>query len=247
MDFKNPEMKEQLSGKASDMLDDYREYLAQLIDDPQSYKKAALLYYWLRDYKSYLKNEAAFDSQCLPNFERGNIVNVNLGFNIGAEMGGLHYAVVLANSNRRNPNLVILPLTSVKPSRDVNHLRPTEVYLGEELYYMILGKNTALRASIPAELSLVKRDLDDGADIEQVDRKIDTLTHKFELLKKTMKKLHVLKHGSIAVLNQIRTVSKMRVVDPTDAYDILYGLKVSSRYLTAIDDALQKLYMGNRI
>ena len=64
-----------------------------------------------------------------------------------------------------------------------------------------------------------------------------------ELLEKTMRKLQTLKHGSVAVMNQIRTVSKMRVSDPTDIYDILYGIKLSSKALDMVDAKIAELYL----
>lgn len=52
---------------------------------------------------------------------------------------------------------------------------------------------------------------------------------------KAFNKLKTLKYGSIAVMNQIRTVSKMRIIDPTNKYDILYNLKLSTNNLNSID------------
>lgn len=243
MDFKDPGNKNLLEQAIKDLLADYQSAFDSLLNDEHGYKKGALLYYWLRDYKNYLGNELKFSPNYFPNFERGNIVNVNLGFNVGAEMGGLHYAIVLANSNRKNPNIVIAPLTSVKSDKDVSRLRPTELYIGEELFYMIKGKYTALRTSIPTEIKLLDEVAERGECVDDLDKKIKELGLKIELLEKTMKKLLVLKHGSIVVLNQIRTISKMRVVDPTDKYDILYGLKLSTPNLDALDEKLSSIYL----
>lgn len=243
MNFKDSGNKHFLEQAIEDLLVDYQTAFRNLLNDEKGYKKGALLYYWLRDYKNYLENELKFSPNYFPNFEKGNIVNVNLGFNIGAEMGGLHYAIILANSNRRNPNIVIAPLTSVKRYKDVSQVRPTELYIGEELFYMIKGKYTALRTSIPTEIKLLADAADHGESGKELDKKINDLGLKIELLEKTMKKLLVLKHGSIVVLNQIRTVSKMRIVDPTDKYDILYGLKLSTPNLDALDAKMADIYL----
>lgn len=245
MDYKNIENKELLRDKISDLLTDYQALFDGYIDNEASYKKAALLYYWLRDYKDYLNCENNFNPNFLPAFERGSIVNINLGFNVGAEMGGLHYAVVLANSNRKNPNIVVAPLTSIKPNKDVENLRPTELAIGEELYSMIQGKYTALKTSIPAEANILKTALSGNSMTINIEAKLNELNNKILLLAKTMKKLQVLKHGSIVVLNQIRTISKMRIADPIDKYDILYGLKLSTKNLDAIDKRLASLYIRN--
>lgn len=245
MDFKNRENKTLFQGKIKELLTEYQSLFDSYTSTEKDYKKAALLYYWMRDYKNLLCAEDKFNPNFMPAFERGNVVNVNLGFNLGAEMGGLHYAVVLANSNKKNPNIVVAPLTSVKPGKDIKHLRPTEIAIGEELYSMIQGKYTALKTSIPAESKLLQLALNGYNDTFNIHDKLRELDDKVLLLAKTMKKLQVLKHGSIVVLNQIRTISKMRISDPTDKYDILYGLKLSSKHLDAIDDRLANLYLKN--
>ena len=244
MDYKNPENKDLLQNKIEELLSEYQGLFDALINNPDSYKKSALLYYWLRDYKNYLINEDTFSPNFYPSFQKGNIVNVNLGFNLGSEMGGLHYAIVLANSNRKNPNIVIAPLTSIKPGKNLSTLRPTEMAIGEELFSMIKGKHTALKTSIPTELKLLEAAAVDKSNIEAFRQRADELLKKLDLLEKTMKKLQVLKHGSIIVLNQIRTVSKMRISDPTDKYDILYDLKLSSKTLDSLDERLAKLYLN---
>ena len=243
MDLKDASNREELERRIADLLHEYDILFQGMISNPDTYKKSAILYYWLRDYKNYLKNEAAFSPNFYPEFYRGNIVNVNLGFNLGAEMGGLHYAIVLSDSNRKNPNLVILPLTSVKPSKNLNALRPTVLYIGEELYHKIQGKYTALRTSIPTELKLLSQAATQHDQLYQNQKRLRELEQKIDLLDKTMKKLQTLKHGSIVVLNQIRTISKMRISDPTDSYDILYNLRLSEANLTAIEQRLKCLYL----
>ena len=243
MDLKDISNKAELDKRISILCDDYKQMLLTMSDNETSYKRAALLYYWLRDYKNYLKNEEHFSPRYYPNFQRGNIVNVNLGFNLGSEIGGLHYAVVLANSSRNNPNLVIAPLTSLK--KDKKGLHKTELSLGEELFFKIQGKYIALKTSIPNEIQLLKQDVINNSDNDaSIDRRITDLTNKVDLLEKTMRKLQTLKHGSIVEMSQIRTVSKMRVSDPTDVYDILYGLKLSNNALDKIDAKLAQLYIN---
>lgn len=59
------------------------------------YKKSELLAYWIHDYAVYHDEERNFDVTKSGVFHRGDIIKVNLGFNIGSELGGLHYCVVL--------------------------------------------------------------------------------------------------------------------------------------------------------
>lgn len=248
MDLKDPANKTELQNQISNMLSSYQKLFTKLTNNPETYKKSALLYYWLRDYKNYIKNESTFDPKYYPQLYRGSIVNLNLGFNIGSEIGGLHYAIVLQNSNRNNPNITVVPLTSLKPGKDINHLRPTEVFLGQELYFKIQGKYEALKLSIPNELTLLETAIRKGQSdplhpqTTGLYAQVEDMRHKVDLLSKTIKKLQSLKTGSIAVMNQIRTVSKIRIVDPTDQYDILYNLKLSSSNLDLVDHKSIELF-----
>lgn len=81
----------------------------------QEYKTSHLLAYWINDYANYHDEEKTFDTGKLIVFKRGNIIKVNLGFNIGHELGGLHYCVVLDKyDNPKNGTLNVIPLTSKK-------------------------------------------------------------------------------------------------------------------------------------
>ena len=51
-------------------------------------------------------------------YSRGDVIKVNLGFNIGNELGGLHYCIVLNKyDNTRNGALNVIPLTSRKDNK----------------------------------------------------------------------------------------------------------------------------------
>lgn len=71
---------------------------------------------WLKIKTTKIKEEPGFESK-LPDLVRGNVVHVNLGFNIGNEFGGEHYAIVLRNCPQRADRVLILPITSQEPKR----------------------------------------------------------------------------------------------------------------------------------
>ena len=79
-------------------------------------------------------------------------------------------------------------------------------------------------------------------DLNDIQQKIEELTKQSNLMIKAFNKLKTLKYGSIAVMNQIRTVSKMRIIDPTNKYDILYNLKLSTNNLNSIDKKMIELF-----
>lgn len=52
-----------------------------------------------------------------------------------------------------------------------------------------------------------------------------------------------LKKGSIALVNQITTISKIRIYDPRKNHDILSGKKLSNEKLDLIDNEISKLFI----
>ena len=102
-------------------------------------KKADLLSYWLESFSRYIKYEDTFSPQKLLSYKRGDIIRINLGFRVGAELGGLHYAVVLDKNNKHNSNTVtIVPLSSLKKHPEEIHER--DLFLGSELYNLVSAK-----------------------------------------------------------------------------------------------------------
>lgn len=71
---------------------------------------------WFNKYFILFNNHNSLQEKELPDLKRGDVVLVELGFNIGMEFGGKHYCVVLRNSYKDNKRVTILPLTSQKPS-----------------------------------------------------------------------------------------------------------------------------------
>ena len=51
-----------------------------------------------------------------------------------------------------------------------------------------------------------------------------------------------MKCGSIALVNQITTISKIRIYDPKTDHDILSGIRLSNEKLDLIDDEIQKKF-----
>lgn len=83
--------------KALQKIDDYLTNLIQS-DEPRDNGKADKLCYWLNDWMNFLSFEKDFSPKSLRRYKRGEIIKIHLGFNVGSEEGGLHYAVVLDKS-----------------------------------------------------------------------------------------------------------------------------------------------------
>ena len=96
-------------------------------------KSATTLAYWVKDYVRLLGKELSSPA-VNRRYDRGCVVSVHLGFRIGHEEGGLHYAIVLDKyDTTKNTILTVLPLTSLKDKVDLDHLFYKHLFLGSEI------------------------------------------------------------------------------------------------------------------
>ena len=195
------------------------------------YKKSNLLAYWIKDFANYHDNEKTFTPKSLKNFKRGDIIKVNLGFNIGNELGGLHYCIVINNNdNLYSGTLNVIPLSSIKDNKEYN--KKTCVDLGDELYNLLLKK-------FSFEMSTVSHKLLDPKTVNNLNSKeINKISKQLVLLNKLKEELERMKHGSIAYIHQITTISKQRIFKTP----ILSGIHISSDSLDLIDNMIKNLF-----
>ena len=52
-----------------------------------------------------------------------------------------------------------------------------------------------------------------------------------------------MKEGSVALVNQITTVSKMRIFDPRNIHGVLSGISLSSESMERINKKVKELYI----
>lgn len=244
--------------KISDLLNSY---IAS--NDYATILKADKLSYWLEDYAKFLDYEPNFKPDKLKKYKRGEIVKVHLGYNIGSEEGGLHYCVVLDKSNSiKNPVVTVVPLTSLKSSVDINNLPLGTVYLGNSLYTAMFAKLSSLETSydkrvttLDDELTLLEKNLDAHKSINanlnnsilqkayEYKKEIEFLKQQEKFIKKVKNEAIKMNKGSLALVSQVTTVSKIRIYDPKTNFDILSKIKLSNENLNLIDDEFKKMYI----
>ena len=153
--------------------------------DLKEYKTSHLLAYWIIDFSNYHDEEKTFDTSKLISFKRGSIIKVNLGFNIGHELGGLHYCIVLDKfDNPRNGTLNVIPLTSKK-----NKKYPSSaVDLGSEIY-------DCLNSLYSAEIKKLSNKYKDIWSLPS--EKVEQFTSDFEYVKKWKTKSQKWKLGAL--------------------------------------------------
>lgn len=247
MNLKDPTYKEQLQNSYKRLFNKFDRLMTTLMNTPTSYKRAALLFYWLNQYYGYIKGEPTFKPQFCPALVKGNIVKVNFGFNLGNEFGGLHYAIVMNDSSVNNGVVTVIPLRSLKPTECPDTLRGNDIYLGDELYSLLTGKIQGLHQSSMNQMDDITKMLTDIAElsdqeIRHCQTKLSDLENKLSQLDTLQKEFFHLKTGSVAIVNQIRTISKMRIEDPKNKCGILYGIRLSRVKMQLIKDELMCLY-----
>lgn len=194
------------------------------------YKKSHLLSYWINDFAVYHDEERTFNISKSGVYSRGDIIKVNLGFNIGNELGGLHYCIVLNKyDNTRNGALNIIPLTSKKDGKKYDS---SSVNLGKELYNVFKDKIEKEKQKLQEAL----------IQLEKLENIPDNIQNIIEKEKKYIEKMEdeisKMKKDSIALINQISTISKQRIFKDT----VRKNVKISSNSLDLIDKQIIKFF-----
>lgn len=243
--------KEELSKHKEQALQKIDAYLDSLIasNETKQNGKCDKICYWLKDWTTFLDFETKFSPMSLRRYKRGEIIKVHLGFNVGSEEGGLHYAVVLDKNNAKSsPVVSVVPLTSVKTTTDLSRLKPGSIFLGNELFTNLNNKISATSKHISNELSLLQQivdNMDGKTPIEEkieVQRRIYACQDEMDFMQRMRSEVLRMRIGSIALVNQITTVSKIRIYDPKTDHDVLSGIKLSNEKLDMIDNEIVKMF-----
>lgn len=192
----------------------------------KEYKTTHLLSYWINDFSNYHDEEKTFNTSKMITFKRGSIIKVNLGFNIGHELGGLHYCIVLDKfDNPKNGTLNVIPLTSKKNKK----YPKSAIDLGNEIY------NT-LNELYSKEIEKLSNQYTNIWTLPS--EKVKQFTSDFEYVKKIKDEISKMKIGSIALINQITTISKQRIFDD----EILRRVRLSKESLDLLDNSIIKFF-----
>lgn len=247
----HPKTIEELNTHKDEAISNLTKYLETLIasPDPRLRGKADKLSYWISDWVRFLEYEPCFSPKSLRRYKHGEIIKVHLGFNIGSEEGGLHYAVVVEKENAKSsPVVTVVPLTSVKPTTNISSLHEGNVFLGNELFTSLNSKITSTEKHLSSEAALLReltrclhQDYSEDKCKEYND-KLEKCSLELTSLERMRQEVMKMKQGSIALVNQITTISKIRIYDPKTDYDILSNIKLSNEKLDILDSEIRKRY-----
>lgn len=180
---------------------------------PLSKKLLLWLDVWLN---RYLPNEQNFEYKNLMIYSRGMVVFANLGFKVGSEEGGLHYALVVENDNATtNKTVTVIPLRSLELTEN-----PLDI---DEKHEVFLGYGIFKDEITKAE--------------SQLEKTTDPMSKRVLL-----ERIENYKKGSVALVNQICALSKMRIYCPKNENDELASFKLDSSGLHKVDIIMKRLY-----
>lgn len=76
----------------------------------------------------------------------------------------------------------------------------------------------------------------------EIEKKQKIINSQLDLLEKMRFEISKMKNGSIALTNQITTISKIRIYDPKTTKDMFSGITLSDEGLTKIDEEIIRRY-----
>ena len=202
-------------------------------NNEETISKADKLAYWLEDYSRLLSFEDDFNPNYLKSYHRGDVIKVNLGYNIGNEEGGLHYCIVIDRFNPKSSGIVtVIPLTSYKGKS----LHYSSVFLGNEIYLNFKEKYDKLMLELSQKINSINVK---NSTQEEIKSALDNLA----FAKKVNSEMSKMKKGSVALISQITTISKQKIYDPQKKSDVLSDLRISDKSLDLINEKIKKLYI----
>ena len=203
---------------------------------------------WMHTYISYKSNESKFSPTYLPKYEQGQIIFVDFGCGIRHEFSYPHYAIVLNTKDRKkNDLLTVVPLTSKKEKHNtlkeweheisypIKNLLVDKVISDFNLYgdkYITLRNKVIAFAKNSSSLSKDEYAKRYSALVDAGVKEIYSSNKDVMVFAEKMSK------GSIVELNQIKTISKSRIIFPVKKSHALYDIKIHPADLISIHHAL---------
>lgn len=203
---------------------------------------------WMYTYISYKSNESKFSPTYLPKYEQGQIIFVDFGCGIRHEFSYPHYAIVLNTKDRKkNDLLTVVPLTSKKEKH--NTLKEWEHEISYPIKNLLIdkvlsdfnlygGKYVQLRDKVIAfakNSSSLSKDEYAKRYSALVDAGVKEI---YSSNKDVMDFAEKMAKGTIVELNQIKTISKSRIIFPVKKSHALYDIKIHPADLISIHYAL---------
>lgn len=160
-------------------------------------------------------------------YERGTIIRVDFGVNMGSEFSLVHFAIVLdKKDNARKKTLTVLPLTSKQ--------KKGRYSLGKEIF----NQTTTL---LELQMDKLAKKISQASPSELTQELRDDLNE----LKKVVDVYMDYNKESYVRLSDITTISKFRI-KRINKFDPSGKIKLSEQQMSAISNQLMKLYISGK-
>lgn len=164
-------------------------------------------------------------------YKRGSLVMVDFSPSKGSELKGKHLAIVITKKDTpNNAVLTVVPLSSKE--------KPYYLDLGN---FLLTDIAPYLRTQFDTHLQKCEeaKSILDLAKKEELAEENLNNTLKFKAVLNTYMKMN---KESFALVQNITTISKLRVLKPINKYDPIKNLIVSNELLDKIDDKITELF-----
>lgn len=160
-------------------------------------------------------------------FKRGTVILADFSPQIGSEIKGKHFAIVLTKKDRAsNELLTIIPLTS--------KFHKYHLDLEDEIQKSIYNEMYLNLQLIIESIAKWSEDTDEF-EIKEAKEKLD-------LCNQVSSRYQKLKEHTYAKVHQITTISKKRILKPVNQFDPIRKLKVSNEVMDKIDNKIIELF-----
>lgn len=225
-------------------IDDFKVFLNSVITQIQNFingliendlKKAFLITNWLKYYFKYLKEESNFlNKKTYKKFKYGQVVRISFGYNLGHELGGIHYGVVISNNDSPySSDLIVIPL-STKHKEIKNNNKDTRIDIGNELKVLVSQKMDLLAEKYFEDIK--KLNLSNVSSNET-----KSLINLLNLYNELKNEFNNMSNGSIVLTSQIRFISKLRLMAPTTKNDYFDNIVLSKATMSKIMNKISSI------
>lgn len=225
---------------------------------------------WLETFLKYVSLEGTNIEQSYPNIKRGSILLVNFGYRVHSEFRYNHYAVALNSSPKKNGKVTVIPLTSKEHPNQL----PLGHELGERLEDLIVKKERSLfwkpyrelaskvfeetgvrffppaiggyNTVYPSCTSFICKIKETLVKDSLLHKDADTILSDLKIFKAFIKKSPNLFKSSYLRIEDITTISKVRILLPKNTNHPLYRLRLSNTTLDKLDNEIIRLYTGKQ-
>ncbi len=192
----------------------------KIIDKNLPYKFAYLDEWMLKKSKKLMYETENIENNIIADYrvyKRGTLIKADFGVGLGSEMSQVHFAIVLNKfDNKKNNVLTVIPLTSKKSKYNLD--------LGILVIATLIDK---LKAEM-LKIGILEEHQKMQPNSESKIKKLNTLINYYRSNIK----------NTYACVSLITTISKTRILQPINEFDIIGREKCSNEIMDKIDNEI---------